>query len=224
MTNIRLVQTGDGSRTLFREDLGEHYHSIHGAILESNHVYLEAGFNQCRQSTINVLEIGFGTGLNCFLTAMACRDCGKTVHYYAIENHPLNEETWRELRFGEFFREGDPDLFEALHQVVWNLDCRVNDWFFLRKIEADLLKFDFRELPSASLVYYDAFSPEKQPELWSLELLRRVCDNMEPGGIFVTYCARGEVRRSLQSLGLLVERLPGPPGKREMIRAVKPSN
>lgn len=218
---IELKTTGDGSHTLYLEAIDEHYHSTFGAVQESKHVFIQAGFELCASADLHVLEIGFGTGLNCYLTLLAARALNKTVHYYTVEKHPLPVEIWEKLNFAAYFPESDPDLFHNLHRVAWNREVAVQGQFFLHKIETDLLQMDFADLPTFDLVYFDAFSPDKQPELWDRAVLGAISSVMKENALLVTYCAKGAVRRSLQSVGMLVERIPGPPGKREMIRARK---
>ena len=218
---IDIVQTGDGSDTIYLEQLDEHYHSTFGAIQESMHVFIRAGFNVCQQDEVVILEIGFGTGLNCYLTLLECLKSEKTVRYFSLEKYPLDREVWEKLNypFGE-----SPDhrlLFHRIHQAPWNLESEIHPRFRLCKLEADAVTRDYKDLPGADLVYFDAFSPGKQPELWDRRIFERLFPAMKNNSIFVTYCARGFVRRTLQSVGFRPERLPGPPGKREIIRAFK---
>jgi len=221
---IEMKETLDGSNTLYVESIDEHYHSTFGAIQESQHVYIHAGFDCCQGDDIHVLEIGFGTGLNCYLTLLACLKTDKTVRYYSVENYPLPAETWGKLNFSTHFPETDSTWFSKLHMAPWNCDAEIIQQFFLHKIEADLLLFNPDGLPLIDLIYFDAFSPEKQPELWERSVFEKLFGNMKEEGILVTYCAKGYVRRMLQSIGFQVERIPGPPGKREMIRAKKIKN
>ncbi|MCK9410708.1 MAG: tRNA (5-methylaminomethyl-2-thiouridine)(34)-methyltransferase MnmD [Prolixibacteraceae bacterium] len=219
--NVEIRETMDGSQTLYLGELDEHYHSTFGAIQESQHVFIGAGFKQCGQNEIRVLEIGFGTGLNCYLTLLAGLGTGKKVWYNAIEKFPLPEKVWDKLEFTNHFPETNPEWYRLIHQALWNCGVEVQHQFLLHKIEADLLDLEWDHLPLVDLVYFDAFSPEKQPELWSRSIFEKIFDRMNPKGILVTYCAKGIVRRTLQSIGFEVERIPGPPGKREMIRATK---
>ncbi len=218
---VEIIETLDGSQTLYVGELDEHYHSTFGAIQESQHVFIQAGFQRCLQSDIRVLEIGFGTGLNCYLTLLAGLGSGKKVWYNGIEKFPLPEEVCEKLKFTYHFPNSDPEWFPLIHQAQWNGDAEIHPQFILHKIESDLLSLDWDKLTFVDLVYFDAFSPEKQPELWSPSIFEKIIDRMNPNGILVTYCAKGVVRRTLQSVGFVVERIPGPPGKREMIRATK---
>jgi tRNA U34 5-methylaminomethyl-2-thiouridine-forming methyltransferase MnmC len=218
---IELKETMDGSHTLYLEDIDEHYHSTFGAVQESQHVFILSGFGHCQGHEITVLEIGLGTGLNCYLTLLAAANSNRNVRYYAIEKFPLPVEILEKLNFGAILPGGDPDLFSRIHSAPWNDVKEIIPGFFLHKMEADILQTNIFDLPSADLVYYDAFSPEKQPELWSRKVFEPIFSNMMKGGILVTYCAKGYVRRMLQDIGFQVERIPGPPGKREMLRARK---
>jgi tRNA U34 5-methylaminomethyl-2-thiouridine-forming methyltransferase MnmC len=219
--NIEITRTLDGSDTLYLTDLDEHYHSTFGAIQESMHVFIRSGFDVCRKTEICILEIGLGTGLNCFLTWIAGRDSDKSVQYFAVEKYPLPTNIVEHLNYCETFTTSEAIVFSSLHACPWECDVQVDDRFMLHKMEADLLNLNFRELPNIDLIYFDAFSPEKQPELWNLSIFEKLFSKMNSNGILVTYCAKGYVRRNLQAAGFIVERIPGPPGKREMIRATK---
>lgn len=220
---VEIKVTQDGSHTLYLESIDEHYHSTFGAVQESQHVFIKAGFDLCISSETRVLEIGFGTGLNCYLTLIESMSLNKTVHYHSVENNPLPDEIWQKLNFGAHFPAIAPELFSSLHRAAWNCEVGILPRFFLHKIEANLLQMDFKDLPTFDLVYFDAFSPEKQPELWEQIVFEKISSKMKQEGILVTYCAKGNVRRMLQSIGFQVERIPGPPGKREMMRARKAS-
>jgi tRNA U34 5-methylaminomethyl-2-thiouridine-forming methyltransferase MnmC len=205
--------TADGSPTLFVPELNEHYHSTNGAVQESKHVYIEAGFNYCSKQEIQVLEFGFGTGLNALLTAMEAKKRKIDVYYTGLEKFPLPQEIITQLHYPET----DEALFQAIHQAEWNIPVRINPFFNLHKIQTSFSDFDFSG--SYDVVYYDAFAPGKQPEVWSQELFDKVFSSINMDGILTTYCAKGSVRRMLQQAGFTVERIPGPPGKREMLRA-----
>jgi tRNA U34 5-methylaminomethyl-2-thiouridine-forming methyltransferase MnmC len=211
--NIQL--TADGSHTLFLPEMNEHYHSVNGAVQESRHVYLEAGFNRCRKETVRVLELGFGTGLNALLTAGESRRKKIKTFYVSLEQYPLPPEIINLLNYSELDRE----LFQQIHAVEWNKAVPVSPFFTLHKIKADFTAYDFAG--NYDVVYYDAFAPEKQAEVWSQELFDRLFRAICPDGILTTYCAKGSVRRMMQQAGFVVERIPGPPGKREILRARK---
>lgn len=228
----RIIEhTADGSATLYVPELNEHYHSVKGALTESLHIFIDMGLKASAVAAPRILEIGFGTGLNALLTLIEAERSGKEVHYTGIELYPLPWETIEQLRyvdasFADNERIGMPveqvaQWFEALHTAPWEEDVVITPHFTLRKVQAD---FANNHLPLItnhySLVYFDAFAPEKQPEMWTQELFDRLYVLMSQGGILTTYCAKGIVRRMLQSAGFTVERLPGPPGgKREILRA-----
>lgn len=216
--NVELKVTEDKSHTLYVPELDEHYHSTHGAIQESRHVFIEAGLLQmCQREHVSVFEIGFGTGLNALLTLLnAGPHCH--VNYTGVEKYPLGSEITNKLNFSHQLS-GSTDGFKKLHAAPWNVETEISNTFRLTKIEGDLLDFNTGE--GFDLIYFDAFAPEKQAEMWSEEIFAKVVKLMNPGAVFTTYCAKGRVRRMLQDLGLQVERLPGPPGKREMLRGIK---
>ena len=217
--DIILEQTADGSHTLFVPELDEHYHSVNGAWQESRHVFIEAGLKQCEKQEISVFEVGFGTGLNAFLTLLEAEKSGKVVRYTSLELYPLTVELAISLNYAELISPEHAHLYEALHQADWDKEVQISPNFFLRKEKANLCEYDF--LSTYDVVYFDAFAPEKQPEMWNPELFVKLFDHTNLNGILTTYCAKGVVRRSLQSAGYVVERLQGPPGKREMLRGRK---
>ncbi len=216
---IILEETKDGSHTLYVPAMDEHYHSVNGARQESMHVFIEAGLRQVQISSINVLEVGFGTGLNAFLTLLEAEQSNRTVHYTSLELYPLSEEVVAHLNYGQLIAPEKAELFTKLHQAEWGKEVQITSNFYLHKINCDLCQSKFEE--NYDLIYFDAFAPDKQPEMWQPELFQRLFDHTRTGGILTTYCAKGVVRRAMQAAGYKVERLPGPPGKREMLRAVK---
>ena len=216
-----LQQTADGSHTLFIPEMDEHYHSVNGAVQESRHVFIEAGLHHQAKKDITVFEIGFGTGLIAFLTLLDAEENNRSVNYYSIELYPLGAELVRALNYGDVICPEKKEWFEALHVATWNEAVRITDRFTLHKIQGDI---NHCELPEGiDLVYFDAFAPDKQPEMWSQEIFDKLYAHMAEGGILTTYCAKGVVRRMMQKAGYSVERIPGPPGKREMLRAIKSS-
>lgn len=215
----RLEVTADGSHTLYLPEMNEHYHSVNGAVQESRHVFIEAGFKQLARPQLRILEIGFGTGLNAFLTLLEAAACGKRVTYYTVERYPLEEDVIRSLNYATVAGRGHAAWFEALHEASWNRPVAVTPFFTLHKMEADSNVCAFP--PDIDLVYFDAFAPDKQPEMWNPEVFGSLFGNTVPGGLLTTYCAKGAVRRMLQGAGYEVERMPGPPGKREMLRGRK---
>nr|WP_321453310.1 tRNA (5-methylaminomethyl-2-thiouridine)(34)-methyltransferase MnmD [uncultured Carboxylicivirga sp.] len=212
---IKLIESADGSHTLYVPELEEHYHSVNGAINESMHVFIEPNLKYCTLPRVSVLEIGFGTGLNALLTAIHQGE--KDVLYHSLEKYPIEESLAKQLNYCHNAEE--KQLFEKMHQAEWQTESVINQHFTLLKDETDLLTVDFSR--KYDLVYFDAFAPEKQPEMWAPELFQKIYDAMNDGGILTTYCAKGVVRRTMQACGFSVERLPGPKGKREMLRATK---
>jgi tRNA U34 5-methylaminomethyl-2-thiouridine-forming methyltransferase MnmC len=185
--------------------MDETYHSRHGAVQESMHVFIKNGLDRCIAEEINVFEVGFGTGLNALLTALS----GKKVNYTSIEAFPLEEEVYSQLNY-------EPkDLLLELHR---NQELQTAN-FKLQKIHITLQSVQLDSV--YDIIFFDAFAPSKQPEMWELPMIAKVCNALKPGGIFVTYCAKGQLKRDLKSLGLEVETLPGPPGKKEMVRGTK---
>lgn len=210
-----LIVSEDGSHTLYVPELDEHYHSVHGAIRESEHVYIKAGLLHITRPTVNILEIGFGTGLNALLTRVHAHD--KHIRYQTVEKYPINNHLAEKINYGTAL--GQPDFFKTLHASAWNQWQPLTPNFELLKWEGD-----FRDLtPQApiDLVYFDAFGPDKHPDLWSHEVFNKINQLMTPGATLVTYCAKGSVRRMLNTCDFETERLPGPPHKREMLRATK---
>lgn len=214
-----LQQTADGSHTLFIPEMDEHYHSVNGAVQESRHVFIEAGLHHLLKKDITVFEIGFGTGLNAFLTLLDAEEKNRAVNYYSIELYPLESELVRALNYGEVISPEKKELFNALHAAAWDKPLRITGNFSLHKIQGDNNSCDLPD--GIDLVYFDAFAPDKQPEMWNQEIFNNLYAHMTEGGILTTYCAKGVVRRMMQEAGYSVERIPGPPGKREMLRAMK---
>lgn len=217
---VRQLQvTADGSHTLFIPSMDEHYHSVNGAVQESRHVFIGAGWQECRRKEIRILEIGFGTGLNAFLTFLEAEKEQRHVTYYSVERYPLDEETVRALNYPEVISPGQAELFYAMHRAPWEEDVSLTPFFTLHKIGGDS---NTCPLPSSiDLIYFDAFAPDKQPEMWNQAIFDKLYALTSPEGILTTYCAKGVVRRMMQAAGYQVERIPGPPGKREMLRARK---
>lgn len=217
----KIITTEDGSHTIYVPALDEHYHSTHGAINESMHIYIGAGLQHHQKKEINLLEIGFGTGLNAFLTLANAIHNNLKVNYYSLEKYPLSEAEFKPLNYSTHIYPEFSDYFERLHQVTWNNSHNLCPEFSLKKIQADLKKVEFANLPFFDLIYFDAFAPGKQPEMWTQEIFKKIALHTNPGGIIVTYCAKGSVRRMLDDIGFQMERLPGPIGKKEILRGIK---
>lgn len=221
MDSLHIEKTDDGSSTLYLPRLDEHYHSVKGARTEALHVYIETAFGYCRKKDVCVLEIGFGTGLNAFLTQQAAGQQGRRVHYVSLELYPLEWELVAGLGYTTGLEKEQAACFESLHAAAWDRPVEVSSDFILYKIRADLRSYVFTG--PYDVVYFDAFAPDKQPGLWEEEIFGRIYRSMSAGAVLSTYCAKGEVRRRMQRAGFSVERLPGPPGgKREILRACRP--
>lgn len=214
---VTIKTTDDGSSTLFVPELDEHYHSIFGAINESNHVFIETGFKQVNKAVIKVFEVGFGTGLNAYLTYL--QKGKRRVRYYAVEKYPLELSLAQEIKLGDSSE--DRSTFLKLHEVDWGEWQEIESRFQLKKVKSDLRYLTFDE-GDYDVVYFDAFAPDKHPDLWTLDIFKRLYEILSPGGVLVTYCAKGVVRRMMQEVGFNVHRLPGPPPKKEMLQAQKP--
>ncbi|MCW8897345.1 MAG: tRNA (5-methylaminomethyl-2-thiouridine)(34)-methyltransferase MnmD [Flavobacteriales bacterium] len=219
---MELKKTADGSHTLFVPELNETYHSIHGAIQESQHVFIKNGLHYFGdKKTVNILEIGFGTGLNALLTLLAIENSSQKVDYISLEKFPLPNELVQQLNYPTQLKldTDQKKLFNHLYICEWNALTPITNNFNLLKIDKDLADFQYETI--FDIVYFDAFAPEKQAELWTDEIFSKIYDFLKPKGILVTYCAKGVVKRTIKSVGFQLETLPGPPGKREMIRAIK---
>ena len=220
MPILEIQHTDDGSATLFVPELDEHYHSVKGAHTESLHIYRDCAYlyaaEHAAHRPLRLLEVGFGTGLNAAVTAMAATaEC--PVHYITLEKYPVESRLVEDLGYDALV---NAELFAAIHAAPWEQPTAITPYFTLEKRCCDLLT---ASLPSdIDVVYFDAFAPEKQPEMWSPEVFARIYQCMRPGGVLTTYCAKGAIRRLLQSTGFTVERLAGPVGgKREILRAVR---
>jgi tRNA U34 5-methylaminomethyl-2-thiouridine-forming methyltransferase MnmC len=213
--------TEDGSHTIQIPEIGVTYHSTHGAIAESLHVYIDAGLNYLFQkqhmSELHILEMGFGTGLNALLSLQWANQHAIPIHYTAIETDPLKQEEYTALNYGDFLQMGHELL--ALHDAEWNLTVKINELFSLEKQKIDLREFKTDQ--KFHCVLFDAFSPMEQPELWTTEIFRKIYSMLLPGAVLVTYCSKSAVRKALQEAGFQVTKIPGPRGKREMVRAIR---
>ncbi len=227
----KIISTKDGSITLFVPELNEHYHSVHGAIQESQHIFIQAGMEHFLSTypglisagrPLHILEAGFGTGLNAWLTLLQASKRQRDVVYHSIEKYPLSREETSVLNYPEMTADGEKTLFDALHRSPWDTEQSITPHFTLCKHRDDFRNIRFSSL--FDLVYFDAFNPEVQPHLWTAEVFGHFYEALQPGGFLVTYCVKGIVKQALRSVGFTVKRLPGPPGKREMLRATKPEN
>lgn len=217
----KIITTADGSRTIQIPDWGEQYHSKHGAIQEAYHVFIENGLALFRDRRLSILEIGFGTGLNAFITFLEAGKRKLEIDYDGVEKYPVSPEELEQLNYvSELNADGYEATFLKMHALPWEGVHPVDVNFRLTKRQLDFGAIDDQE--SFNLVYFDAFGARVQPELWTEEIFSKMYRALKAGGVLVTYSAKGSVRRAMQSVGFEVERLPGPPGKREMLRARKP--
>lgn len=216
-----LIPTTDGSHTVAIPDMQVTYHSHHGAIRESLHVFIGAGLLPALElfpKEIAILEMGWGTGLNGLLTCQHMASLPAIVHYHTLEQFPLEPEITAALNYCEQLNAPElQPVFEQMHAASWNEEVHITEKFYLQKIRTGLLSF--RPMRLYNLIYFDAFAPTAQPELWTQEVFEKLFSALVPGGILVTYCSKGVVRRAMQAAGFTVEKLAGPPGKREMVRA-----
>jgi tRNA U34 5-methylaminomethyl-2-thiouridine-forming methyltransferase MnmC len=217
-----IISTEDGSDTLFVAEMDEHYHSIHGAVSESDFIYLSRGYKYFPDhSEIKVLEIGFGTGLNCLLTALEATRLNILTHYFTLEKYPLPGEIIKRLNYPVLTGDSGREIFNRIHDAPWDENVMITPCFELVKLKDDFITVSLEEIQEVQVVYFDAFGPEKQPEMWQPALFRKLYGTMKAGGILMTYSTKGSVRRDLLDAGFRLEKLPGPIGKREILRAMK---
>ena len=215
-----IITTADGSKTIHIKDWNEQYHSIHGAIQEAYHVFIKHGLDLYTNRPLSILEIGFGTGLNAFITFLEGKKTKLNITYVGIEAYPITSEELQQLNYvTELKVENQAKNFEAMHRSPWEKEVVISADFRLHKQQRDFKELDFDD--SFDLIYFDAFGARVQPELWTEAIFLRMFKALRKDGVLVTYSAKGSVRRAMQAVGFRVERLPGPPGKREMLRAIK---
>lgn len=222
MEESKLFITEDGSHSILSEKYGVSYHSKYGAINEAKHVFINSAliFKAEIQQDISILEIGFGTGLNAFATFLESKKRNLNIRYTGVEAYPISVNQAMQLNYAAMIEPPEnTGFFVNLHQLPWNVASQLNDHFKIEKVLKKFEEIDFER--QFDIVYFDAFAPDAQPELWSDEMMEKMFRALLPDGILVTYCAKGSVKRSLKKAGFSVEALPGPPGKREMTRATK---
>lgn len=224
MENKKLLvkNTSDGSSTIYNVELDETYHSIHGALQEAIHVFIKNGLenyilNSKTKTLINIIEIGFGTGLNCLLSLDHIKNKTSKINYTGIEPFPLSDDLIEKLDYK--FNTHQKLIFNEIHKIKWNKSVELKKNFTLKKVNYKFQDFNNKNL--FNIVYFDAFGPRVEEYLWNIKVFEKIYKMLSNNGLLVTYCAKGQVRRDLQKVGFIVERLPGPPGKREMLRANK---
>lgn len=224
MSNIKIITTEDGSHSLYHEGLKETYHSFHGALQESIHVFIEKGLRFWRTKSglpkeVNIFEVGFGTGLNALLAAQFAINNEVKINFTTIEPLPLDMEIINQLNYASSIgQENLKAVFEQLHSCKWEEKIEINPYFSIHKVKTKLE--DFQTNKRFDVLFFDAFAPSKQAELWTADLLQKCFNLLRDGGVFTTYSAKGQLKRDLKSVGFEVETLPGPPGKKEMVRGV----
>jgi tRNA U34 5-methylaminomethyl-2-thiouridine-forming methyltransferase MnmC len=222
--DVRLIKTEDGSWSLYRDDLNESYHSLKGALRESRYVYIQQGIETAGGSLeqVHVFEMGFGTGLNALLAYEWALKQQKQAVFHSCELYPIGEAVWTELNYPELMEQSEhlSDIFHLMHTAAWEVEVEIGPYFRLHKTRQSLQELQLEPF-CYHVVFYDAFAPGKQADVWSKELLGKMYSCLKSEGILVTYCAMGQFKRDLKDLGFMVETLPGPPGKKEMVRAKK---
>ncbi len=215
--NLSIVYTSDGSATVFDSQFGENFHSTFGAVAESMHVFIKNGVALVNKKEIKILEIGFGTGLNCLLTVIN-KQSNQKITYHSIEKFPLTSDLISNLNYSQHLNI-DPGIFDKIIKLEWEVEKEIFKDVFLKKMNVDLLNF----LPSETydLIYFDAFSPNVQPDLWTAEIFSKMFSCLNVDGILTTYSAKGDVKRAMRSAGFYVYRIEGPTGKRHILRAEK---
>lgn len=221
-----IIPTADGSNTLFNKELNETYHSVKGALTESLHVFVKEGFQYfiSQKSTLinnslNVLEVGFGTGLNAILTFNEAQKNNLKISYDALENNPLPFDFVKKLDYDSSLSDYEKSAFNKMHLSNWNETIDITENFTLTKMNQSLSDFNTDSI--YQVIYFDAFGPEKQPEMWTESVFKKMYDALQPAGILVTYSAKGIVKNNMRNVGFVVSRLDGPPGKRHMVRGSK---
>jgi tRNA U34 5-methylaminomethyl-2-thiouridine-forming methyltransferase MnmC len=218
---IQIINTSEGSHTIYLPEINEQYHSVNGAITESEYVYIDKGYRFFKGEHPKVFEVGFGTGLNCLLTALQTEKDKRPTFYISIEKYPLEKNITSQLNFGQLISVEAQHIFEKIHNCKWNDVEFISENFSLLKIKADLIDYNLTQIENCNVIYFDAFGPDKQPEMWTPLIFNKISSLTAAGGVLVTYSAKGDVRRELATSGFEMERLPGPPGKIHMLRGIK---
>ena len=216
----KIISTDDGSKTIYLPHLDETYHSSNGALQESLHIFINNGLRAVNQKEIRVFEMGFGTGLNALLAYIFGEEKKIKINYTGIEAYPIDFETAIEMDYCSILGKEHASTFEQLHSVDWEKPITLSDYFTFEKIHAKIEDYSSIEAPF-DVVFFDAFGPQAQEEVWSIPILQKMYDLLKPNGFLITYCAKGQVKRNLKEVGFEIEPLAGPPGKREITRAWK---
>jgi tRNA U34 5-methylaminomethyl-2-thiouridine-forming methyltransferase MnmC len=215
-----IIKTSDGSTTIHLQEWDECYHSKHGAIQEAKHVFIKNGLNLFEGNPVNILEIGFGTGLNAFITFLESNLKNQKINYTGVEAYPVEAKEVLEMNYvEELDADAYKNVFQKMHECEWNQEIQISPNYSLTKRKQFFDEINDFEI--FDLIYFDAFGYRVQPELWSIEIFQKMYNSLKPNGVLVTYAARGIVKRNMISVGFTVEKLAGPPGKREMFRAFK---
>jgi tRNA U34 5-methylaminomethyl-2-thiouridine-forming methyltransferase MnmC len=220
MNTHEIRVTGDGSKTIFLPELNETYHSSNGAVQESLHVFIQNGLDLvAKKEAIRILEVGFGTGLNALLSASWAEINNQRIHYFGIEANPLRTALCFQLDYPRHIGQNAEKIYDQLIRCDWEIDNQLTPHFSIQKREVKIQ--DFEAVEPIDLVYFDAFGPRVQAEMWDITILEKMYQSLNVGGALVTYCAQGQFKRDLKAIGFILESPPGPPGKREMTRAIK---
>ena len=223
MYKKKIIISADGSHTIELIGKNEQYHSTYGAIQESQHVYIKNGLAQLdtKNKNIHILEVGMGTGLNVLLSYQYAQQHHLNIHYTAVEAYPLEEEIWSRLNYPQSISGQQlGDVYRNIHQLDWNKDDSLSENFILHKVNRGIEDIDL-SAESYDLVYFDAFNPDLEPMLWTEKLFKKIFDSMKYLGLLTTYSTKGIVKRALKSSGFHIDKKPGPPGKREILNAIK---
>ncbi len=224
MREKQFLITEDGSHTIYIPEIDETYHSIHGAIQESNYVFIFQGLqyfiSKEKASKIKIFEVGFGTGLNALLSAINGEKLNIKIKYESLELYPFTNEEISQLNYPELVHHPSAKLqFTNIHKASWGEWVKISESMLIKKLKVPIQEYEANEL--FDLCYFDAFAPNKQPEMWTIEILKIIYSLLKRHGVYVTYCAKGQLKRDLEHVGFEVETLPGPPGKMQMVRATK---
>lgn len=221
MEGIKVVETADGSSTLYSEEYKAHYHSLNGALQESRHIFIENGFKYFSKNYLDILEVGFGTGLNAALTSAIALLNNVNTCYTGIELHPLGEDVLEKINYKSALSELEYSNWRAINSMKWGSNCKLSDFYSILKLNKNICTAEINA--KYDLIYYDAFAPEDQPEMWDKQIFQKLYFSTKPDGILITYCSKGIVKQALRDAGYKVVRLPGPVGKRHILRAIKHS-